>query len=547
MWGKVSFHRSRKPSAASVSNTKTDKALPSIPPNHANTPSPPLRPVPERRVTSSIYSHDITVESPRQRSFSVNHQLPPAPKTVGYQTYGSGSTGRDVSPPDSPDFIGHGPGMDNGRVSPMEHDPNPNGGQGGNNFNSNLPVLRRRAHTSNADVTAPGRPSPNPSARAHDTRWDAFSGEPTTSDAGRPGQVDPRDMTNQLGSKPSGSGILGWGKEHLQAKRRLTETRSKMGREPWKGASGRSPIVNPIQEKPLGRSASSRVRPSRSNDRMRDRSTPSPGPDFGYLGMVPTVVTTITGGEANTAAAGKHLPSRDLQRTRVSEEEPTPTSVHHSRTPPRVDLPAPEPDLTITLAALKLTNDANAGEPTSRFSATTYEPTEGGTSTATASLRNSIDAASLSTENFAASVMSRKRPVPSIHTPGMKPTRKPTPSQISDDGASTRAPSVCPPEQPVENRVELLEARQSTLGRRKANIDTIIHELTQVIQPSSIDYDMAAREEVKKTVASLNAELAEIKREEHEIGLKLLRLWKKRDEQDFYGGGTSLWVKRVTS
>jgi hypothetical protein len=93
----------------------------------------------------------------------------------------------------------------------------------------------------------------------------------------------------------------------------------------------------------------------------------------------------------------------------------------------------------------------------------------------------------------------------------------------------------------------MLEARKDSLARRRANIDTIIHELTQVIQPSSIAYDMAAREEVKKTVASLNNELAEIKREEHEIGVKLLRAWKKRDEQESYGGSTSIWVKRVTS
>jgi hypothetical protein len=99
----------------------------------------------------------------------------------------------------------------------------------------------------------------------------------------------------------------------------------------------------------------------------------------------------------------------------------------------------------------------------------------------------------------------------------------------------------------AEGRIEMLEAKRSDLLRRRTNINTIIHELTQVIQPSSVAYDMAAREEVKKTVASLNNELAEIKREEHEIGLKLLRAWKKREEEDFYGQSTSLWVKRVTS
>jgi hypothetical protein len=99
----------------------------------------------------------------------------------------------------------------------------------------------------------------------------------------------------------------------------------------------------------------------------------------------------------------------------------------------------------------------------------------------------------------------------------------------------------------AEGRIEMLEAKRSDLLRRRTNINTIIHELTQVIQPSSVAYDMAARDEVKKTVASLNNELAEIKREEHEIGLKLLRAWKKREEEDFYGQSTSFWVKRVTS
>jgi septal ring factor EnvC (AmiA/AmiB activator) len=98
-----------------------------------------------------------------------------------------------------------------------------------------------------------------------------------------------------------------------------------------------------------------------------------------------------------------------------------------------------------------------------------------------------------------------------------------------------------------QGRIDMLEAKRNELVRRKANINTMINELTQVIQPSSIAYDMAAREEVKKTVASLNSELADIQKEEHEVGLKLLRAWKKRDDNDFYGSSSSLWVKRVTS
>ena len=142
--------------------------------------------------------------------------------------------------------------------------------------------------------------------------------------------------------------------------------------------------------------------------------------------------------------------------------------------------------------------------------------------------------------------MSRKRPVPSGIISGKKPIRKPTPAQVPEESTAKPLPE-CPPEKQAESRIEALEARRETLARRRGNIGTIIHELTQVIQPSSIAYDLAARDEVKRTVSSLNSELADINREDHEIGLKLFRAYKKRDEQDSWAGSTSLWVKRVTS
>lgn len=127
--------------------------------------------------------------------------------------------------------------------------------------------------------------------------------------------------------------------------------------------------------------------------------------------------------------------------------------------------------------------------------------------------------------------------------PGKRPIRKPTPSEVPSEKALPPNPS----EMSAQDRIEMLEAKRNDLVRRRMNINTIINELTQVIQPSSVAYDMAAREEVKKTVTSLNTELAEIKKEEHDIGLKILRAWKKREKEDVYGQSSSLWVKRVTS
>ena len=41
--------------------------------------------------------------------------------------------------------------------------------------------------------------------------------------------------------------------------------------------------------------------------------------------------------------------------------------------------------------------------------------------------------------------------------------------------------------------------------------------------------------------------VAEIKREEHELGLKVARAWRRLDEKENNGDGSNLWIKRVTS
>ncbi|PBP17665.1 hypothetical protein BUE80_DR011553 [Diplocarpon rosae] len=55
------------------------------------------------------------------------------------------------------------------------------------------------------------------------------------------------------------------------------------------------------------------------------------------------------------------------------------------------------------------------------------------------------------------------------------------------------------------------------------------------------------REEEKRKVEALRAEEADVRREEHEIGLKLHRAWRRKEREDGEGGSlTGLWVRRVT-
>jgi hypothetical protein len=123
------------------------------------------------------------------------------------------------------------------------------------------------------------------------------------------------------------------------------------------------------------------------------------------------------------------------------------------------------------------------------------------------------------------------------------PSRKPTPSEITFDTSKSLPQS--PPEANATDRVSLLEAKLDSLKRREGNLKIVIHELTHVVQPSSIAYDLASRQEIKKTVEGLNAELAAVAQEIHENGLKLHRAMKKRDENSLFEP-TGLWVRRVT-
>ncbi|KAL3469827.1 hypothetical protein BJX99DRAFT_264810 [Aspergillus californicus] len=559
MWGKVSFHRTRKPSGGTPSPTDSQayqpssrsvshnrdlstKALPTLPtgpPNSRITAHQPEHP----RVASSVYSRDtVVLDHSRQRSISDNYRSSPqmnAPNS-GYG-YAQGTRSVDISPPDSP--ITRTRSRGSSRVSPIEdesgrHTPT------GSNFSSHIPVLRKRVDS------LPDQRPPKPASRAHATRWDDFSGEPTSSRQGRIGQANSSNVSfeTHVSAAPlpsHSSKILGWGKDQLTSRKKTTsEARDRFyetnpvapfaHREPWKGQSGRAPMVAPIEEKPSNRS-SSRLRLSRSFDRLKDMNTPSPAPET----VRPSTTTTTIAGKENF----KQEPRRNTPYD-AREAEGNASAI--SNAPPRVDL-IPGPRLSDSLTDLRLADD-DVHEPVSRFSVTTYNPTEFGSPTP--SLRGSItpsppasiiDTASQFSDT-ARTIMSRARPVPSSIAPGKRPVRKPTPSEIPSNKELPQNPA----EATAQGRIEMLEAKKSDLLRRRTNINTIIHELTQVIQPSSIAYDMAAREEVKKTVVSLNNELAEIKREEHEVGLKLLRAWKKRENDDAYGH-TSIWVKRVTS
>lgn len=477
----------------------------------------------------------------------------------------------DISPPDTPTSQDRGlDSCGSSQISPVDEDPHYRlqGRQMDVKFASHLPVLRKDGRKENA------RPSQD---HKRGTRWDDYSGEPTLDSSGKTAQVAP-------GSAPfavkSGGGhssrVLNWGKEQLQPRKKSAEVRRQLSsqdqdahpvRDPWKGPSGRAPAMGPIHEQPRSRSRStSRFQVFKSSGGSKeDEADQNDAPDT-TDSLQPKVLTTIT-----AAAQTKEKPSV-LKKNRPKgttpssgRSSPPGTGKRRDSSPPRVHLPAHNLDSSLNELKLASSSDAATADkgnpepynnlPPSRSSAVTNNtnntPSESGTRSSTPrSLSESVDTSGIQSDGNFASIMSRKRPVPTGGIPGKKPVRKPTPSQAVQQAAQEAASRSLSPEPPAEqpkDHIEALEQRQESLFKRRANITTIINELDQVFQPSAAAYDMSARDEVKKTINGLNNELAEIRREEHEVGLKLLRAWKKRDEKDLYGGGTGLWVKRVTS
>ncbi|ODM19195.1 hypothetical protein SI65_05812 [Aspergillus cristatus] len=570
MWAKVPFHRAKKSAAiensanASSLNQSDNRSpnrsssalsggqryyskdLPALPNEDQELSCPGKHPDSKPRSASATFTRFAPAEPPRHRATSAASQLPSDQPYFDRDPKDSSLASPDISPPGTPNSLNHGlHSRGSSQISPIEEEPQHDSikvEQMEAKLASHIPTLRKDARKENFESNS--ERSYKLSGHSHENSG-KFGGH--------------------------SSRVISWGKEQLQPKKKFAEVRSRIAKqnddaspfivhEPWRGPSGRAPIMNPIYETSRARS-SSRLHPSRSSDRLREYDQALPD---STARLQPSVVTTITA-QDKPAGSRKQSTSRSRAPSASAGSQPPVSEGYKNSAPPRVDLPVS--DLNSSLAEFKLTaptpttdtfptdNERQPDQselPVSRSSAATDTSARMGdtrtSSPAPGSIADSIESASHQSTDNGLSIMSRKRPVPSTMAPGRKPVRKPTPNQAAEEAAAKGLSLVLPQEQQQpKNRIEALEERQGTLARRKTNITTIIDELNQVFQPTSTAYDMAAREEVKKTIAHLNNELADIVREEHDIGLRLLRAWKKRDEQDLYGGGTGLWVKRVTS
>ncbi|VDB89483.1 Bgt-622-2 [Blumeria graminis f. sp. tritici] len=105
-----------------------------------------------------------------------------------------------------------------------------------------------------------------------------------------------------------------------------------------------------------------------------------------------------------------------------------------------------------------------------------------------------------------------------------------------------------PREHSSNDLVGSLQAHLEDLAHRRWNISRSIRQMTQLMPKDTLlgtEEVRQRREREKRKVEMLMMEEADLKREEHQVGLRLHRAWKRKDLDAVYEP-TSLWVRRVT-
>ncbi|KAI8960119.1 hypothetical protein F5Y11DRAFT_279478 [Daldinia sp. FL1419] len=566
------------------------------------------------RPVSSVYSQP----SPAAANFAAQQlrvEVPP----YNHQPYNP----NEVSPPSSPDVFSPQDEPNPGDVSPIDDIPDmsqlavdPRGQK--NEPRTNIPAARReRRKNSDAAMNALREAKSRERLKqqrpyGHDVRWNPNTGEPTTDSKGRPSQVNPQQYAQNLvdrpGSvspppaKPAHQGPFSFRDRLRRVQQPGTSPQPELAPRPaWKGASGRTTLVAPVND-------TKDVPPLQVPRKSSKRAAREPGglSRIDSVDSVPTPQTqspniAVTGASAhphtypspplsddnmagNPSQQSLQVPSND----KAVRRKPTGAPGHQSQ-PSNASSVYSQQEIHPAQAPPPLdTSQERWTQPPSRFSITTYATSDQSTH------RESIEEETTPTPAPPQpSILDRKRPVVSGYDNDSRRSNTPVePVKISldsyymtgaggnsnDNSASKpnikkkaingiglhdnsskfsitsstdkSLPLVPPETQSLEarDRVAQLDARLRVLGNRRINLNTAIKQMTELMPTDHILASEAVvrrREEEKRKVETLRLELADVERESYELGLKLHRAYKRLDRDAEYEP-TTLWVRRVT-
>ena len=497
----------------------------------------------------------------------------------------------EVSPIDEmPDLSNLGFDRPSGIIDPSAKPPS-----------SSIPVLRREKRRNQVAAAAANlitRKEIGDAPKVRETvdpRWDPYSGEITSSDKGKPQTAKPGQFVPPglrpihkttriaLGNESS----ISSGQRHHQSfgdrVRKLKHNHNAPAERPeWKGATGRAAIVSPVADQfdisPLNipQKTSKRVTSPQSGSntpvsviRVGDGET-SPASAAKSEDEDPAITSVLSNSGRNsphmsseiTITPDPFVASQSAAARTLARGNPKPIEVRHRQEDTvgtiernfreafdSVNFHTPDPSDPYV-------------QPPSRFSVTTYATSEGQStprpSTDTFD-RSPMPSPPQTYVTQPSPILTRKRPKV-VESPKAAIQRKavnpssPVFISMSSSIASKRQSNVSknlpmsPAEAQSHDLVTSLQAQLDDLAHRRKNIEKSIRQMTELMPKDSIvltEEVRRKREGEKVKVGQLKIEEADVRREEHDVGLRLHRAWKRRDKDAIYEP-TGLWVRRVT-
>lgn len=489
-------------------------------------------------------------------------------------------------------------------VSPVDE------GRGAPRGASNIPVLRkappslRGSQTTSTQKFWGGKVAPNSKVR-----WDEYSGEPTAKSSGKTSQVSPGSYVPKasdrrtMGQQVSVNGAPDAMKKAGAFSERPNRSTAKptpvdiipKPREPWKGASGRVEIVQPfkdrrstqpmnMQQKPIPRKSGGSNNTDMSNlgaDTTRHvpvkADTGSVAADREGLEefdthenpIKPTVPLKVGRSSPPRSLASPVSPHNPINQALHSYPSPitpthkqplSPTTNERGTSKRAVSQPhSTPPNTKVVRKSIESTPGSTAAKDhgsASRFSWTTHN-----TSTTYQQSPPPSPPPPLPTQepvSVAASILNRHRqvsssdkatarkPINSARTSTMT-TDPPSPRPASTFSTNTQKALPRPPtEISAADHVDILEAQLDDLRLRRSNVNRLLRDLNNRAPPNPLITDFKRMRIVEQRKKDFEEELAEIRKVEHDVGLKLHRAWRKRERNDPNGSESAIWVRRVT-
>ena len=464
---------------------------------------------------------------------------------------------------------------------------------------SSIPQLRKEKRRSQVAATAANlvqrkQVGDAPQGRqTSDVRWDPYSGEITTSNRGKPQSVKPGEFTppgarssqasSALGNQTNISGPIKPSMTFGERVRKLKPLNTPVEKPEWKGATGRATIVSPVADQPEMGPLSI---PRKSSKRVAS-------PIISATNTPISAIQTTTIDETSPVSSQPIDPTIRAVPARSGDNSPKGGALLS---------PSPEPTApaAATSSAIKLTLDTSPTapahqkkdsvdtiernfrealqrsfnpdpaepyvQPPSRFSVTTYATSAGDTGSPRPSTDSSRPPMPTPPHNYSNSqlepptptpatpILNRKRPKIGDPKTSSRKSAPSSPVLISmTSSIATKRPTnkslpKSPPEAGSQDLISSLQAQLDDLSNRRNNIMKRIKLMTELMPTDHVVETAEVRrkrEEEKRLIEDLKEEEADIRRQEHDLGLKLHRAWKRKDNDAAYES-TGLWVKRVT-